>query len=541
MRSGVLDGSAPRPPWAVEALGRPWGERPSIYAHVRRHLPPEGPGLLPGGHLLPDDERARFHPEIRFAPGALDGAFGPRAGAEEAERTASALAGELVQLSRAAEPARFARLYETASAQQALSYLDALLIALQGRRDLHRARLAELARWMAREAPDREAVKLALGLIGLAGRADDLDLLLTLGRHDELTSFAAVAIWNTRPRPERALWRLGRSVEGWGRIHVVGHLTSARDPEIRRWLLLEGYENSVLSEYSALICATTGDLVGALRETEPGAAVLDAAADLLAALVSEHRPAAGIEEYADGLEAVERFLDHVAACEPSLRQLAGAAAIERFVHDDRQTDRSHPGLEAWTAERRAEIAAAAAGVLSGAGARRAVDEGLASADRMSFHLAVAVGPRVGVDPWDAVFARLEGGEDRWYEAMQTDRSDRVDQVVALAERLLPLDEIATGPARKIGLGPAYRNHYSLDFLLQGLVDFPGHGWGLIRTGLRSPVEGNRWRAIKALAAWDRSGWPPEAEHAIRRAIREEPDVETKEALLGLLAGSPPVR
>ena len=42
----------------------------SIYEHVRAHLPAEGPGLPPGGDILPDDSTGEEH--IRWASGLID-------------------------------------------------------------------------------------------------------------------------------------------------------------------------------------------------------------------------------------------------------------------------------------------------------------------------------------------------------------------------------------------------------------------------------------------------------------------------------------
>ncbi len=48
----------------------PEPSRPSICAHILAHLPPTGPGLTPGGDILPDEATLTGLP---LAPGALDG------------------------------------------------------------------------------------------------------------------------------------------------------------------------------------------------------------------------------------------------------------------------------------------------------------------------------------------------------------------------------------------------------------------------------------------------------------------------------------
>jgi len=79
------------------------------------------------------------------------------------------------------------------------------------------------------------------------------------------TLFPAVPIQNLSPTYERDLWELAKTVEGWGRIHLVERLAHAEDHEIRAWLLREGFRNAVMGEYVACICARAGRLHEALR------------------------------------------------------------------------------------------------------------------------------------------------------------------------------------------------------------------------------------------------------------------------------------
>jgi hypothetical protein len=141
-----------------------------------------------------------------------------------------------------------------------------------------------------------------------------------------------------------------------------------------------------------------------------------------------------------------------------------------------------------------------------------------------------------MDVWNLYFERLQRGEDVWYFAMQTDDPGRIDRVVALAEERLPLDQIATGPAEELGLGPEFQDHSALDYVLQDLQRFPGHGWTLLRAALQSPVVSNRNLAASALAAWGRAAWPPEADFLLRSALAREPNEDTREVLGKVIAG-----
>jgi hypothetical protein len=112
--------------------------------------------------------------------------------------------------------------------------------------------------------------------------------------------------------------------------------------------------------------------------------------------------------------------------------------------------------------------------------------------------------------------------------MQTDDPERIDRVITLAQERLPLEQIATGPADELGLGPEFEHHSALDFVLQDLDRFPGKGWLLVRAGLRSPVVRNRNMAVRALAAWGKEAWPEGAETLLRAALENEPRQDTRD-------------
>jgi hypothetical protein len=112
-------------------------------------------------------------------------------------------------------------------------------------------------------------------------------------------------------------------------------------------------------------------------------------------------------------------------------------------------------------------------------------------------------------------------------------------VLALAEELLPLAAIASGPADELGLRPQFSAHHALDFVVQALRDLPGRGWRLVRAALASPVVRNRNMAIQALAAWGRERWPVDAEDVLREALGREPRADVRAAIEETLAGRVP--
>ena len=524
--------------WSLEGIAPPWSDRPSLYQHILAHIRPGEPGLAAGGEELPDQELVEEVQKVRWAPGALDGVFGHHTEGGEPEETAEEVLEALRAFTRKASGERAAALYHLLAGGTAIEYVDHLLSAVLADDRLLLDRVRAVARWIATGAPDREAVKIAIALLGLFRDGLDRDLLLALGRHEELTLYTAVALGNSGEQPARILWELARNVNGWGRIQAVERLAGAADPEVAAWLLREGYRNSILYEYTALTCASAGNLIGVLRDPDPDEALLVGAGEILTTLIrGREGPAEGIGEYPEGAEAAELYLGHLRR-RPCLgiEHLLAADAIRKFL-DEEDGEAQDPDL-GWP-QRRDAILEHAKAVLARPEWPEIVERELTSSEPQTFHHAAAAAQALGFDVWDLYFERLERGEDMWYFVMQTDDPERIDRVVALAEERLPLDRIAAGPGEELGLGPRFRDHSALDFVLQDLQRFPGQGWPLLRAGLQSPVIGNRNMAARALAAWDRSAWPPEAEFLLRSALAHEPYEPTRELLGKVIAGEPP--
>jgi hypothetical protein len=99
----------------------------------------------------------------------------------------------------------------------------------------NRGRLAELSRWLCTHGNGRQQVKAGIALLGVSGTPDDSALVHKLGRLEELTLYAFVALSNLEPeQADQAIFDLARQVEGWGRIHAFYRLAETTDAA---WML----------------------------------------------------------------------------------------------------------------------------------------------------------------------------------------------------------------------------------------------------------------------------------------------------------------
>lgn len=521
--------------WDIQRVTPPWGDRPSLYEHISSNIRPGEAGLGEKGELLPDDLIVRGDKQIRWAPGAYDGVMGHHVGDLQAEQAATRVLAALRSLTRSANTQLATSLYSTLLEKPTLSYVDQLLEAVSSESDLDAGRVHAIAHWLATNAADREPIKFAIAILGLCRDTNDRDLLLTLGRHEEFTLFVSVALVNLGEEPELSLWALACLVTGWGRIQIIERLAETNDEQIKYWLLREGYENDVMQEYTALTCATTGDLLTALRRPNPDDKLLRGAGQILATLIrGRGGPVQGIESYPDGAEATSLYLAHLQKRELGLLEFMDVDTIDKFLKEVESAELKDPGL-GWL-QRSDKLQELTNDVLSRPHWLERVREEIKSEDQKTFWTAAEAARALDVDVWDVYFDRLQRGEDQWYFVMQTDDTARVDLIIEFAERTLPLDEIASGPSDLLGLGPEFKDYTALDAVLQELRRFPGKGWMLIRTGLQSPTIRNRNMAVMALAAWDRTTWPTDAEALLKRAIEVEPADQTRELMIKTLEG-----
>jgi hypothetical protein len=514
--------------WSLEAIEPPWGDRRSIYQHVRAHIVDGQDGLAEGGDTLPDDVVRFGDNSVRWASGGLDGVFGHHGAGENASDAAGTAFEQLK--AALAEPTQqnFDDLYETLTNASAINIADPLLerVVKDGTIDANRFR--SLSVWLAMKAADREPVKLALAFLGLLHGRDDYDVILSLARHEEFTLYASVVVTNREENPDATLWQIAKHVDGWGRIQTVERLAGTDDPDIRGWLLREGYKNSVMYEYLAYTCATEGDLHSALCANEIDDALLKGAGDIIQTLIiGQDGPAAGIDDYDEASETTRLYLRHIDGRATTLDHFLALKNIEGYLADD-ATD--------W--EDKQSMLSIAQRLTGDDKWRETVLEGLESGERLTFYPATEAARHLDIDTWDAYYRRTERGEDHWWELMQTDDPERAARVIELAESMIPLEEVAKGPSDGLGLGPEYTHHNALDYILQDLGRFPGMGWNLVQAGLRSPTIRNRNMAVRALDGWTQENWPDGAREAIQNARNNEPDSNLSESLEKLLNGQP---
>jgi hypothetical protein len=517
-----MSGGAWRLPEAADAQS-------TFFSHALALAALHGPGPWPdGGYPLPDEDPAR---QQLMVGSVLDGIRTHHFGSDPDAQAAARIADMVRDLVTGSPSLRAcAGLHAALADQQALRLADGLGEQVR-RRDLPAHRVREVGRWLAEYGTRRDAVAGGIVLLGLSGDGRDRDLLLLLGALEDLTLYAVAALARTQPDPDRAVFDMARRVAAWGRIQAVERLTGTSDPQIRAWLLRGGFRNEVMDEYLAHLAATTGDLYTALLDPEPDEALLDGAGGIIDALCAGG-PAKDIRDYPDGPAVISRYLILIRRRAPSLARARTVLGVGDFLGSGEAA-----GLD-WGGASRQELGDACRVLARRPPWRAVVEDALASPDLPTFRLALRPAGQLGIPARLRVRARLRTDPFDgylWQSLLGNCPAAEIGDVIILAQALLPVADLATGPASSHGLGPSYAPDHALDLIVGRLSAHPGHGWTLIKAALRNRVIRCRNTAVRTLTHWPVHTIPADAAAAVRDALRAEPEVKTRDAMKQLLS------
>ncbi|HEV2889167.1 MAG TPA: hypothetical protein VGX28_02225 [Frankiaceae bacterium] len=317
---------------------------PSIHDFLLRHR--ERIGLDSAGQTLPDEPLlGPFPGGIRWAPGALDGMTGRHIAPPADPLLAEEVRDSILVLTVDDPPSdALTHLYRITAEPRAIAYVDQVLRAVLAEPGIDLDRVREIGRWLATRGDRREPVKLGIALLGATISPDALDVFLTLGRHDEFTLYCAVAIRATFKTPDRVLWEVGRHVTGWGRVEIVYRLYDSQLPDVRAWLLRDGFRNEVDLGYTAALVAIGCNLARAL-EIDEDEALVDAATEMIGAMSETGGPGLTLASYPDAARAIDQILQRLAVRPPVISRGAALLALREWLTTD-ESEPEDPALAA---------------------------------------------------------------------------------------------------------------------------------------------------------------------------------------------------
>ncbi len=480
---------------------------PSIYQHILHHLNPDGPGLLPGGKALPDDG---FVPAgRRLPPGAADGMSGQRIPLGQSNPSVTPVLEALIELSRRPSARTRRRLEKAMRTRPCIELIDPLLEAIRTDPRMDAVALYPEVRRLLVDTHWREVVKLCIGILGLYQQEEDTYLFEVLGRHEEFTLFASVALGNTLRDPVPAWLRLVQHVQGWGKVHLVGRLCKHADrPQVRYWLLRFGCANTVDENLLAHQIATSCRLHEALAEPDPDTALLEGARHIISGLL-QLGPAPGMEAYEHGAQAC---LLWIRAMEDRAARLQEFLTISDLLQWLNRPDHD------WPEEIRTEIRSRAESVLRREKWIWLAEERLLHTDPDEAWAARETARRLNLPVFDRLLPALK--ENPGDTALWTYLAARASE--AEMERLISLSQEADEEAVRS--------------LLRALRRFEGVGTSLILRRLRSPQAADRMLALDVLGRWPVAKVSPEVALTVMSLAREDPEGVVRKSARGVLKG-----
>lgn len=514
----------------------PWAGKEPIYEYIRKNIDSQG-NLPVECDELPDSGEYFADQQFRWAGGAMDSLFGGLSKEGNPEKKARRLFHLLCQQMMDPSGANRRVTYSLAMKEETISYVDLLLDIFQQEYDGDSQPLKREARWLVTQSAHRGPVKLGIALLGMFQRQDELEVLYTVGKHDEFTLYAAVAIQNGVEDSNHCLFEMAKHVEGWGKIHLVAKLEPESE-EIETWLLKHGCENRIVNSYLAYPCAIKGRLDRALQAEVIDQELYRGAGVIIDALL-EGGPAEDIDDYSASKSVITDYLRHSENHGANLGDFLVLANIRDYLEQDgHQWEKRR--LHGWSVDARQELLEHCHTLIRRDIWPQLVWDNIDSQNGLERYRAIWAGRALELDVWPNLLRQLEKeplNEGLYYDLMRSRDPERIQAVVDFAEDHLPLEQIAAGPRDELGLGPEYKPNSCLDFVVQDLDEFEGIGKRLISAALWSPVTRNRNIALRVLEAWRPEFWPEDARTILERLKTMEPNEDTREQVLAILEKS----
>lgn len=507
--------------WWLGGLPKIWDQgRPSILSVLQADAGQKGQLVKDPSLVLPDDKLINDGSSARFVAGGMDGVTSFHVRPQDNKAAVEQIMSCLRRLLDDPGASNARAFHEAINRRDLLQVVDQVLGEIRSDDAIKQSKLNAVADWLLLNARDRQPLKFALALAQLNRDVPVLrDFIKLIASHEEFALYGARALNANSPDPVGDVWELARHLNGWGRIHTVRLLAGCGDEQANRWILREGFRNSISNGYLVLDAARAGKLAKALGAHDVDDQLIDAACAILAELSAGDGPGGGLEDYEDWFEATSALLDHVGGRPCRLDRMREVSLIRGwlaetsgYMMEDEEPSRS--AVEQLTVKADSYLQAGQSAGL--------IEEGLKSADEQTFNLAVSLARKQDMDIWEELLERY--GNDpysgEWYHLMQTGDAKRLSRVIARAQALFDdnPDIIRSGEGPVIALVLRY-----FDMVVQELRHHPGKGWPLVKAALTSDILRDRAMAYQALAAWPRERWPKEAKTAVREALEREPD------------------
>lgn len=472
----------------------------SVFDYINENIDEEGK-LREEKQNLPFYEKGSEG--IIWAPGAMDGVLSHHSSLDNSDDIAKQIAINIKQIATTNKLQNKEKVYELIKKNQVIGWLDKSINYIIEYNTTNSDYLKGFARELAFNSDNIEAVKFGIALIGISKDVDSKKKILILAKHEEFTLYVIVAISNMEKDSENDIWTIAKSVNGWGRISAVERLKDTKSPEIKRWILLEGYKNSVMYEYLAYISATTGNLYSMVKNENISEEELSAASDIIEALINGG-PAEGINEYEDGCNVIKEYLERIKKRRNHVKYLFTAESIFDLVDNNEFLS---PELKkiGWDENSIKKIHLVSFEIKNDNSWKKLFEEMKSNVNDENIYELDRMAHILKMNLYDFYVGRIKTNplnQMNWYFIMRYADETNIENIIKIAESTINFKEIEGKPNKDLMLGDKYAIFNIADYILQDLDKYPQKGRNIIIIGLRSISIRNRNMAVRALEKWD---------------------------------------
>lgn len=483
----------------------------SIYERIKNALLPDG--------TLPEDFVLRQLPQegLKFADGAMDGTIRYHMGpTKNPDISALTLVLEMASKERYKDAAN-ALITHFNQGGMMLPVMDALQEWVYDHpAQLSPEHLGQFAMTLLVQSNDVESVKFALTVLEMLDQEPTPELkeiLLVLAKSEEMTLFC-LFILGTYEDANDIFFQLAKSLKGWGKIHAISML-KPENQAVTEWMLQHGWENEIMPEYSAATILKRTKLVDLLQQ-ERGNKLFTVAGKLIGYSLQDS-PVPGLSKYKRTGELLAAYLKLAQSQAASLDDYGNLFDVKDFLEQGERINK-------------AELIGICEELLTSAECDRCIRQAMSAGVSEGFYLAKSLQKEFAEQAMEAL-------KDDWqnnYDLIDLLLPEKkyTDELVEFFEEVLPLEDMATGPANEMGNEPEFSDYGILSYVIQGLQLVPGKGEKLICAGLYAPVIGCRNIALNTIEKWRKSDYQltPEMQHLIADLKLSEVHEQTKKRL-----------
>lgn len=500
----------------------------SVYERIKANITADG--KLPDTFSL---DKIHEPNQLGFAPGAMDGIGLYHTDDVDEKQSAKNIANVLKRYINTGNKKYINEIIDILSDNRAISLIDSILqIFSSDNKGIDPNEMVKKTLKLIKTSSNVEIVKIGIGLLRLVDLGyykEAEEIFTTLALYEDLTLYAVVAASNWT-HGNRIIFRIAKTVDGWGKVHAVEQL-KPETAEISEWILRNGCSNGVLDNYLGLTCAEKGDLISVLRQQSMDADMFNSIAIIINALLDEG-PVDGISKYKHANEALLHFLRHAETHADCVEHIWRISQVRHWAQN--------------TNEEYVDGVIEQCNVIINYPVWK--EKILAAINKHTesyeFYCACNAAAHLKIDISKQLFNIVMEEPLEFYSYMPQllKNKEMATKIINLCESVLPLDEMAEGMGDYLFPDKLHHEHHCLDFVLPVLAQYPLQGVGLIKTGLNSRVVRGRNMACRALSGWVKKMCEPleiispELYSEIDRIYQFEVDEHTKETMRKLLDG-----